>query len=44
MALARVAQMTEQQAALLANIDHFSAIAVLGGLGIAAAVWQKVFR
>ncbi|MEP7295320.1 MAG: MFS transporter [Burkholderiales bacterium] len=44
MALARVAQMTEQQAALLSNIDHFRAIAVLGVLGIAVTVSQKVFR
>ncbi len=44
MAFARVAQMTAQQAGLLANIDHFSAIAALGLLGIAVTLWQKVFR
>ncbi|MEO8523648.1 MAG: MFS transporter [Caldimonas sp.] len=44
MALTQVAQMTEQQAALLANIDHFNAIAALGVLGLAVTVWQRVFR
>jgi predicted MFS family arabinose efflux permease len=43
-ATARVAQMLAQQAAMLANIDHFAMIAVLGGLGIAATLVQRVFR
>jgi hypothetical protein len=43
-ALARVAQMLAQQASMLANIDHFVAIAVLGALGIAVILRQKVFR
>jgi DHA2 family multidrug resistance protein len=43
-ALARVAQITTQQAAMLANIDHFSAIAVLGVTGIAVIWRQRVFR
>lgn len=43
-ALARVAQMLNQQAALLANIDHFSAIVVLAVLGIAVTLVQRVFR
>jgi hypothetical protein len=43
-ALARVAQMLAQQASMLANIDHFAAIAVLGTLGIAVILRQKVFR
>ena len=33
-----------QQAALLANIDHFSLIAVLGALGIVVTLLQRVFR
>lgn len=44
MALARVAQMTAQQAALLAGIDHFSAIAGLGVLGVAITLGQRIFR
>jgi len=43
-ALARVAQMLAQQASVLTNIDHFVAIAVLGALGIAVILRQKVFR
>lgn len=43
-ATANVAQMLGQQAALLANIDHFSLIAMLGVLGIIVTLVQKVFR
>lgn len=43
-AMARVAQMLAQQSALLANIDHFAAIAVLGVVGIAVTLMQRVFR
>lgn len=43
-AVARVAQMLAQQSALLANIDHFRLIAVLGVLGIAVTLLQRVFR
>jgi MFS family permease len=43
-ALARVAQMVAQQAAMLAHIDHFGTIALLGVLGIGATLVQRVFR
>lgn len=43
-ALARVAQLVAQQSAMLANIDHFMAIAVLGVLGVVVAASQRVFR
>jgi len=43
-AVARVAQMLNQQAALLANIDHFSMIAMLASLGIVVTLLQRVFR
>jgi MFS family permease len=43
-ALAQVAQMVEQQATLLAGIDHFGLIAVLGALGILVTAVQRVFR
>lgn len=43
-ALARVAQMVAQQSSMLANIDHFRAIAVLGVLGLVVVVLQRMFR
>ena len=43
-AVARVAQMLGQQAALLANIDHFTLIAVLAALGIVVTLMQRVFK
>jgi len=43
-ALARVAQLLAQQSAMLANIDHFGLIAILGMLGIGVMMVQKVFR
>jgi MFS family permease len=43
-ALAQVAQMVAQQATLLASIDHFGLVAVLGVLGLLAAAVQRVFR
>ncbi|WP_266169117.1 MFS transporter [Dyella subtropica] len=44
MATAQVAQMLAQQASMLANIDHFKLIAVLGILGVLVTLVQKVFR
>lgn len=44
MALAQAAQMVAQQATLLATIDHFSFIAVLGFVGMMAVWTQRVFR
>lgn len=43
-ATAQVSQMLAQQSSMLANIDHFKLIAVLGLLGIAVTLVQKVFR
>jgi DHA2 family multidrug resistance protein len=43
-AMARLAQLLAQQAAMLANIDHFEVIAVLGLLGIMVTLLQRVFR
>jgi MFS transporter, DHA2 family, multidrug resistance protein len=43
-ALSQVAQMVSQQATLLASIDHFGFIAVLGVLGMLAIAVQRVFR
>jgi len=43
-AVARVAQLLAQQAALLANLDHFLVIAALGVLGIGVTLVQRVFR
>ncbi|MEO6972393.1 MAG: MFS transporter [Rhodoferax sp.] len=43
-ALAQVAQMVSQQSTLLASIDHFGMIAVLGVLGALIAVVQRVLR
>ena len=36
--------MLGQQAALLANIDHFTLIAVLAALGIVVTLMQRVFK
>jgi MFS family permease len=44
LAMARIARMLAQQSSMLANIDHFSAIAVLGLLGVGVTLVQKVFR
>ena len=43
-AMAHVAQMLYQQSAMLANIDHFTIIAVLGALGVLVTLTQRVFR
>jgi hypothetical protein len=44
LAMARIARMLAQQSSILANIDHFSAIAALGLLGVGVTLVQKVFR
>lgn len=44
MALAHAAQLVAQQATLLASIDHFVFVAVLGAVGMLAAWTQRVFR
>lgn len=44
MATAQVAQMLAQQSSMLANIDHFRLIAVLGVLGALVTLVQKIFR
>jgi hypothetical protein len=44
MAVAQVALLLQQQAALLANIDHFVAVAALGVLGVLITLGQRVFR
>ncbi len=43
-ALAQVAQMVNQQSTLLATIDHFGMIAVLGVLGALIAMVQRILR
>ena len=43
-ATTRVAQLLAQQASMLANIDHFTLIALIGVLGIAVTLTQRVFR
>jgi MFS transporter, DHA2 family, multidrug resistance protein len=43
-AVAQVARMLAQQSAMLANIDHFTLIAVLGALGIVVTLAQRIFR
>ena len=43
MALARVVQLVAQQLSMLANIDHFRAIAVLGMLGVVVVGLQCLF-
>jgi hypothetical protein len=43
-AMAQIAHMLAQQAAMLANIDHFTAVAVLGLLGLGVTLVQRVFR
>lgn len=44
LATGRVAGMLAQQSAMLANIDHFHWIAVLGIAGVAVTLMQRVFR
>lgn len=39
-----IARQLAQQASMLANIDHFACIAILGVAGIAVTLVQKVFR
>lgn len=43
-ATANVAQLLAQQAAMLANIDHFALVAILGVLGILVTGVQRVLR
>lgn len=43
-AVAHIAQMIGQQSAMLAGIDHFSLIAVLGVAGVVVTLVQRVFR
>jgi len=43
-AIAQVAQLMTEQASLLANLDHFTVVAVLGTLGIAVTSVQRIFR
>jgi MFS family permease len=43
-ATARIAQILSQQSAMLANIDHFALVAMLGILGMLVTLTQKVFR
>lgn len=40
----QLAQMLAQQSGMLANIDHFTLIAVFGVLGVLVTTVQKVFR
>ena len=44
LALVQAAQMVAQQAAMLASIDHFGLIAVLGIAGMLVAAVQRIFR
>ncbi|HET6804123.1 MAG TPA: arabinose ABC transporter permease, partial [Frateuria sp.] len=44
MAAARIAQMLAQQSAMLANVDHFVAVALLGVIGVGVTLLQRVFR
>ncbi|MGH8261090.1 MAG: MFS transporter, partial [Steroidobacteraceae bacterium] len=39
-----IARLLFQQSSMLANIDHFACIAILGVAGIAVTLVQKVFR
>lgn len=43
-ALAQVAHMAQQQATLLAGMDHFKLVAVLGAMGVLVAAVQRVLR
>ncbi|GLC91045.1 multidrug resistance protein [Cupriavidus sp. TA19] len=43
-ATAQIAQVLAQQSALLANIDYFRALAVVGVLAIGVSMFQKVLR
>jgi len=40
----RIARLLVQQASILANIDHFTLIALLGAAGVVVTLLQKVFR
>lgn len=44
LATGRIASLLGEQASMLANIDHFTCIAVLGAAGVAVTAVQKVFR
>jgi MFS family permease len=44
LATGRIAHLLFQQSSMLANIDHFACIAILGAAGIAVTLVQKVFR
>jgi MFS family permease len=44
LATGRIAQMLHQQSSMLANIDYFASVAILGLAGIAVTLVQKVFR
>ncbi|MOA65074.1 hypothetical protein D3C78_1913290 [compost metagenome] len=44
MAMARIAQILDQQSVLLANLDHFRALAVLALTGVLVSWTQRVFR
>ncbi|KNY09125.1 arabinose ABC transporter permease [Achromobacter piechaudii] len=44
MALAHIAQLVDQQSVLLANLDHFRALAVLALGGALVSAMQRVFR
>jgi hypothetical protein len=43
-AMARIARLLMQQASMLANIDHFTVIALLGVLGVMVTLVQRVLR
>lgn len=43
-AVAHIAQMAIRQSSLLAHIDHFRAVAVLGALGVVVTLTQRVLR
>jgi hypothetical protein len=42
--MARIARLLMQQASMLANIDHFTVIALLGVLGVMVTLVQRVLR
>ncbi|HET7300924.1 MAG TPA: MFS transporter [Oleiagrimonas sp.] len=44
LATGRIAHLLLQQSSMLANIDHFACIAILGVAGIAVTLVQRVFR
>ena len=43
-ATSQLAQMLAQQSAMLANIDHFALISILGVLGVLVTLMQRIFR